>query len=94
MKLLTFAVTLVFLQTAVALASPTSNEFRACHQISSKLLQQCLDDAPGSPSEECWSRAKRANDACYAQVKHSHRSDEARISAMKEAEAKKGNPRE
>ena len=54
-------------------ASPTDNEYQACHRLAAKLLQHCLDEAPGRAQPQCFARARRANEACYADVRERHR---------------------
>lgn len=68
-----FAGVLAGLLAVPAQASPTSNEYEACHRRAAATLQSCLDTAPGRPPDRCWADARRANDLCYAQVRESHR---------------------
>ena len=66
-------------------ASPTSNEFLPCHKGASALLWYCLDERPGYSADNCWDRARKYNDTCYANVRKRHRPDPDRIKAEKKA---------
>jgi hypothetical protein len=69
---------LLLLSTCLpAMASPTPNEYLPCHQQGAALLSACLDRDPGNANAglHCWADAKRAHDACNANVRASHRPD-------------------
>ncbi|MDO8767542.1 MAG: hypothetical protein Q7K57_02325, partial [Burkholderiaceae bacterium] len=72
----------------LALASPTPNEFEACHRMASALLRACLDNSAGQASERCWERARLKNKVCSAEVRQRHRPDRERTEAAKRAAAK------
>lgn len=78
------------LSSANVTASPTANEFSACHKQAAALLLQCLEQRPGYQNEHCWKQSRQANQACYAEVASSHRPDPARIEAEKKARAAAG----
>lgn len=59
--------------SAMAMASPTSDEFKACHRQASAALSACLDQQPGYENAECWSHARGVNSDCYRRVAESYR---------------------
>ena len=67
------------------LASPTSDEYRPCHQLAAKVLQHCLDERPGYENAQCWDSAKQTQAKCYADVRASHRPDPKRRAAEEAA---------
>ncbi|QRR35877.1 hypothetical protein JNX00_08460 [Hydrogenophaga sp. YM1] len=62
------------LALGTAWASPTSDEFRHCHRVAAAALQFCLDKNPGGRhGEACWTQSRRQQQACYREVRESHR---------------------
>lgn len=69
-----------------ALASPTANEYQACHRQAARVVEMCLDDTPGGDGANCWKRAQAHQQACYREVRAAHVPDRRRIEAMRQAE--------
>ena len=69
-----------------ASASPTSEDYRRCHQQALRIAEVCLEAAPGSKGAACWQRAEAHQQACYREVRADHAPDRKRIEAMRRAE--------
>lgn len=78
----------VALMTAMsaAIASPTDNEYQACHRQAARVVEMCLDETPGGDGTHCWKRAQAHQRACYREVRAAHVPDRRRIEAMRQAE--------
>jgi hypothetical protein len=85
-RLLTLCVGVALsLQLFSATASPTPNEFTACHQLTSAVLFECLEQHPGQKNRQCMDLAQRKLDACYADLWASHRPDKTKRDAAEQA---------
>lgn len=71
-------------------ASPTSNEFQACHQLGAALLRHCLDEAPGKLDSTCWQRSRERTAACYADVRGGDARQQERARAERERQRPQG----
>lgn len=70
------------------LASPTVDEFQACHRMVSASLQECLDQHTWQRNDVCWRQARQENDHCHAAVWSRYaRPDPKREAARRKAEA-------
>ena len=76
-------------QVAIAMASPTSNEFTFCHRLAAASFFECLEEKSGQTDRVCLDSALRQKDRCYAEVKASHRRDQGRFDAEKALREKK-----
>jgi hypothetical protein len=58
----------------VVSASPTSDDFKLCHSLSSEVLKGCLDSSAGYlQGNVCWQEAQSANRRCYLDVQNEYR---------------------
>jgi len=75
----------LMLHLPFAIASPTSDEYIACHHMALDHARRCLDEAPGGLNDACWESAKLMNNRCYAKTAANHTPDKSRIEAEKKA---------
>lgn len=80
------------LAAGVLHASPTPNEFQACHQLGAKLLQHCLDQAPGRLEEACWRQSRERTSGCYADVRNAGTRERERAEAARRAQQRANRP--
>ena len=76
----------LMLALPAAIASPTANEYLPCHRQAARVLEMCLDDAPGGLHNACWKQARAHQEACYHEVRAAHVPDRKRTAAMRRAE--------
>lgn len=79
----------VFILTGSALASPTSDEFRRCHEISTVSLRECMDARAGYTSNAlntCWVSARKMQISCYRMVQNQYVVDKEKIAKRRAAE--------
>jgi hypothetical protein len=76
----------IALCTALALASPTSDDYRKCHRVAAATLTDCLDQTPGQASTQCWATSERSNRNCYRSVQQDHQPNAVRRAAAQKAE--------
>lgn len=67
---------------ALAMASPTSDDYVPCHRMASLILLECLNNNQNA-GDHCWNKAKSAHKTCYADVVKSYQKDSDRIKAEK-----------
>lgn len=83
------ALALVLLAGGAVHASPTPNEFEACHKLAAAVLRACLDQAPGRLDEACWRQSHERAVTCHAQVRdgHDREAEQARAAARRARDA-------
>jgi peroxiredoxin len=73
------------LQLISADASPTPNEFKACHQLTSALLFDCLEQHLVQKNRQCMDFAQHKLDACYVDLRESYVLDNVKRDAAEKA---------
>lgn len=63
---------IAFLSTHV-LASPTAEDFQHCHRMTAVVLEECLNENPGSQNTtRCFKEASGVLSICVAELKSTH----------------------
>lgn len=75
-------------------ASPTSNQFEACHKQAAAVLYHCLEKRAGhkGKGDECWQESKQHNQACYSDLFESHKDFNSKEAAAERAAKAKLKP--
>ncbi|WP_068547741.1 hypothetical protein [Thalassotalea crassostreae] len=71
--------------SSFTMASPTENEFIPCKKIAVAMLESCLQHDDGN----CWVKSETAHNSCRTKVIDSHKVDQNRVNAEKNAAAKR-----